>query len=135
MIAAGGVAGPAAVAALLAAGAGAVAVGTLLLRTDESGASRTHQDALADPAFTDTVLTRAFTGPSRPRPAQPVHRYLRRRSPRPATPRSTTSRAGCAGRQPPPAMPTALHLWAGTGYRNARTGPARAVIDWLASDL
>ena len=51
LVATGGVDGPAAVAALLDAGAGAVAVGTLLLRTDESGASKTYQDALADPGF------------------------------------------------------------------------------------
>jgi nitronate monooxygenase len=62
VIAVGGVDGPRAVAELLAAGASAVGVGTLLLRTDESGASPTHKDALADPQFTDTVITRAFTG-------------------------------------------------------------------------
>ncbi len=47
---------------MLTAGVSAVAVGTLLLRSDESGATRIHKDALADPAFTDTVITRAFTG-------------------------------------------------------------------------
>ena len=44
------------------AGAAAVMVGTVLLRTDESAATQTHKDALADPAFTRTVLTHAFTG-------------------------------------------------------------------------
>jgi hypothetical protein len=28
-----------------------------------------------------------------------------------------------------------VHLWAGTGYRNATTEPARAVIDRLAELL
>ena len=37
-------------------------MGTVLLRTAESGASATHQAALADPARTETVLTHAFTG-------------------------------------------------------------------------
>jgi NAD(P)H-dependent flavin oxidoreductase YrpB (nitropropane dioxygenase family) len=134
VVAAGGVDGPQAVTALLHAGAGAVAVGTLLLRTDESGASQTYRDALADPAFTDTVITRAFTG----RPARalrnrfvddhdataptgyPAIHYLTRRL------RQAAAAAGDAQR---------LHLWAGTGYRNASTGPVRAVIEQLAGDL
>ncbi|WP_258934453.1 nitronate monooxygenase [Nesterenkonia pannonica] len=51
---------------ILDAGAEAVVVGTLLLRTDEAGTSPTHRAALSDPQFEETVLTRAFTG----RPAQ-----------------------------------------------------------------
>jgi NAD(P)H-dependent flavin oxidoreductase YrpB (nitropropane dioxygenase family) len=134
VIAAGGVGGPRAVADLLAAGAGAVAVGTLLLRTHESGASGIHKDALADPQFTDTVITRAFTG----RPA----RALRNRF---------TDRYGATGPAGYPAIhhltrtmrqaaaaagdPHGVHLWAGTGYRNATTEPARVVIDRLAELL
>jgi nitronate monooxygenase len=134
VVAAGGVDGPQAVAALLDAGAGAVAIGTLLLRTDESGASRTHKDALADPEFTDTVITRAFTG----RPA----RALRNRF---ADRYDATGPAGYpaihhltrAVRQAAAAAgdPHGVHLWAGTGYRHAPTGPARAVIDRLAELL
>jgi NAD(P)H-dependent flavin oxidoreductase YrpB (nitropropane dioxygenase family) len=134
VIAAGGVDGPRAVAELLAAGASAVGVGTLLLRTDESGASRTHKDALADPRFTDTVITRAFTG----RPA----RSLRNRF---ADRYDATGPAGYpaihhltrAMRQAAAAAgdPHGLHLWAGTGFRSATTGPARAVIDRLAELL
>jgi nitronate monooxygenase len=134
VVAAGGVDGPRAVAELLAAGASAVAVGTLLLRTDESGASRTHKDALADPQFPDTVITRAFTG----RPA----RSLRNRF---ADRHSATGPAGYPAvhhltrglRQAAAAAgdPHGLHLWAGTGFRSATTGPARAVIDRLAELL
>ncbi|HEX8093411.1 nitronate monooxygenase [Jatrophihabitans sp.] len=134
VVAAGGVDGPETVAALLDAGAGAVAVGTLLLRTDESGASRTYQDALADPAFTETVLTRAFTGryaralrnrfvdehdAAAPTGYPAVH-YLTR---------GLRRAAAAAG------DPHRVHLWAGTGYRNAATGPARAVVDRLAGGL
>ena len=134
VIAAGGVDDPQDVADLLVAGASAVAVGTLLLRTDESGASRTHKDALADPRFTDTVLTRAFTG----RPA----RALRNRF---TEQHDTTAPAGYPAlhhltrglRQAAAAAgdPHGLHLWAGTGFRSATTGPARAVIDRLAGRL
>jgi nitronate monooxygenase len=134
VVAAGGVDGPQSVTALLDAGAGAVAVGTLLLRTDESGASRTHQDALADPAFPETVITRAFTG-----------RYARGLRNRFIDEHETTSPAGYPAihhltrdlRRAAAAAGDAhrLHLWAGTGYRNARSGPVRSVVDWLASAL
>ena len=134
LIATGGVDGPQAVAALLDAGAGAVAVGTLLLRTDESGASQTYRDALADPAFAGTVLTRAFTG-----------RYARGLRNRFIDDHEAAAPAGYPAihhltrglRRAAAATgdPHRLHLWAGTGYRNARTGPARAVFERLAGDL
>nr|WP_172835086.1 nitronate monooxygenase [Mycobacterium gordonae] len=62
VIAGGGLATPQAVAEVIHAGAAAAVVGTVLLRATESGASPTHQAALVDPARTETVLTRAFTG-------------------------------------------------------------------------
>lgn len=134
VVAAGGVDGPQAVADLLAAGASAVAVGTLLLRTDESGASQTHKDALADHRFTETVLTRAFSG----RPARALRNRFTDRyeaiapSGYPAISHLTRAlrRAAAAAGDP-----DALHLWAGTGYRNATTGSARAVIDALTRCL
>jgi NAD(P)H-dependent flavin oxidoreductase YrpB (nitropropane dioxygenase family) len=131
IIAAGGVDGPAAVTQLLGAGAGAVAVGTLLLRTDEAGTSPTHRAALADARFDTTVITRAFTG----RPARgllngfverhdasapvgyPAIHHLTRAL------RQKAAQAGDAQR---------LHLWAGTGYRNATEGPASDVVARLA---
>lgn len=132
VVAAGGVDGPDAVRALLAAGAETVAVGTLLLRTDEAGTSPTHRAALRDPRFTETTITRAFTG----RPARalrngfidrheaaapvayPAVHHLTREL------RQAAGRAGDADR---------LHLWAGTGYRSAPDGPAAEVLRWLAA--
>ena len=131
VIAAGGVDGPDAVSRLLEAGAESVSVGTMLLRTDEAGTSAPHRAALADPAFTETAITRVFTG----RPARalrnefidrhqhaqvtayPAVHYLTRPL------RQAAAAAGDLG---------ALHLWAGTGWRAARTGPAADVIRWLA---
>ncbi len=131
VIATGGVDGPASVHALLCAGADAVAVGTLLLRTDEAGTSSTHRAALADDTFPETVLTHAFTG----RPARalrngfidrhhatapvgyPAVHHLTRAL------RQAAARAGDTDR---------LHLWAGTGYRSTPTGPASDVVRWLA---
>jgi NAD(P)H-dependent flavin oxidoreductase YrpB (nitropropane dioxygenase family) len=134
VVAAGGVDGPQAVAGLLDAGAAAVAVGTLLVRTDESGASQTYKDALGDPAFTSTVVTRAFTG----RPARALRNgFLDRHDATAPTGypavhhltrglRQAAAKAGDTQR---------LHLWAGAGYRNATTGPASTVIERLAEPL
>jgi len=134
VVAAGGVDGASAVGRLLRAGAQAVAVGTLLLRTDEAGTSRTHRDALADPRYTTTAVTRAFTG----RPARAlVNGFLTRHDAHApvAYPqvhhltRELRRRAAAAGDA------ERLHLWAGTGHRSAATGPAADVVGALVVDL
>jgi nitronate monooxygenase len=60
VVAAGGVADAAAVAAVLAAGASAVQVGTAFMLAPEAGTHPAHRDAIASDRPTD--LTRAFTG-------------------------------------------------------------------------
>jgi nitronate monooxygenase len=62
LIAAGGIDGPHSAAALIAAGAEAVAVGTLFLRAEEAGTVQTHRDALTARGGAGTVMTCAFTG-------------------------------------------------------------------------
>lgn len=133
VIAAGGVDGPQAVRRLLDAGAQAVVVGTMLLRTDEAGTSPTYLQALADPAFTETVLTRAFTG----RPARSLRNGFTDRHPdaitaNPAVHHLTRELRQAAGKN---GDADRLHLWAGTGWRNAPTGPAADVIRLLAEDI
>ncbi|OBG79481.1 nitronate monooxygenase family protein [Mycobacterium sp. E3305] len=134
IMAAGGLASPAAVAEVIRAGAAAAAVGTVLLRADESGASATHQAALTDPAYAETVLTRAFTG----RPARGLRNAFidahEAQAPLgyPAIHYLTSplrKAAAAAGK------PGYLHLWAGTGYRNATTEPTAEILRRLASDL
>jgi NAD(P)H-dependent flavin oxidoreductase YrpB (nitropropane dioxygenase family) len=131
IVAAGGVDGPDAVRRLRAAGAEAVAVGTLLLRTDEAGTNPVHRAALADPAFTETVLTRAFTG----RPARSLrNRFTDAYSALapvayPAVHRLTRELRQAAVRAGDPDL---VHLWAGTGFRAAPEGPAGDVIRRLA---
>lgn len=134
LIATGGLAGSADVAGTLRAGAAAAMVGTILLRTTESGASATHRAALADPARTQTVLTRAFTG----RPARGLrNRFIDRYDAIAPTGypalhhltsplRKAAAQAGDA---------EVLHLWAGTGYREAREEPAALTFERLASSL
>ncbi|MEE3752902.1 NAD(P)H-dependent flavin oxidoreductase [Mycobacterium intracellulare] len=134
VLATGGLATPAAVAEVIRAGAAAAAVGTALLRATESGASATHQAALADPAYTETVLTRAFTG----RPARGLRNAFIDAHEAEAPPgypaiHHLTSplrkAAAAAGR------PEYVHLWAGTGFRHATAEPATDILRRLASDL
>ena len=122
VMAAGGLATPGAVADVIRAGAAAAVVGTVLLRAEESGASATHQAALTDPACTETVLTHAFTG----RPARGLRNAFidahEAQAPLgyPAIHYLTSplrKAAAAAGK------PDYVHLWAGTGYRNATAEP------------
>jgi nitronate monooxygenase len=134
LIAAGGLATAGDVARVMAAGAQAAMVGTVLLRTDESGASPVHQAALADPQGRGTVLTRAFTG----RPARALRNRFTDlfddRAPYgyPALHHLTSplrKAAAAAG------DPGAVHLWAGTGHREARREPAEQTLTRLAAQL
>ncbi|MFC7860173.1 NAD(P)H-dependent flavin oxidoreductase [Arthrobacter koreensis] len=130
IIAAGGVDGPQAVQALLAAGADTVAVGTLLLLADEAGTSPTHRSALTGSEFSETVLTRAFTG----RPARALRNGFAERhggsapTAYPAVHHLTRELRQAAGKA---GDADTLHLWAGTGWRNAPQLPAGQVIAWL----
>jgi nitronate monooxygenase len=132
VIAAGGIGGPSDVADALDAGATAVAVGTLLLRSAESDASSVHRAALADPRFTGTAVTRAYTG----RPARGLRtRFMDEHADAPlgypalhhlTSPlRKAAAAAGDAER---------LHLWAGTGFRAAREAPATEILRGLATE-
>lgn len=127
LLAAGGIADAAGVRRALGAGAVAAQVGTVLLRTPESGASGAHQQALADPRFSGTRVTRAFSGR---RARGLVNRFLAEHDG--AAPaaypqvhyltgplRAAAARAGDTG---------ALHLWAGTGYRSAAPRPAAQIV-------
>ncbi len=134
VLATGGLATPDAVAAVIRAGAAAAVVGTVLLRAAESGASATHQAALTDPARTETVLTRAFTG----RPARGLRNAFidahEAQAPLgyPAIHHLTSplrKAAAAAG------QPDYVHLWAGTGYRHATAESAVDILRGLASDL
>ncbi|MDH6130890.1 nitronate monooxygenase [Kitasatospora sp. MAA4] len=130
LIAAGGLGTGAAVAAALRAGAVAAQLGTAYLRSDEAGTSATHRAALADPRFTETVVTRAFTG----RPARGLRNaFIDRHGPHaphayPEVHHLTQPlRAAAAHR----ADPQALHLWAGTAHPTTRPGPAADITAQL----
>jgi nitronate monooxygenase len=122
-LAAGGIMGP------LAAGAAAVQCGTAFLRCPESGAHPLYKDALADPRYTITTVTRAFSG----RWARGlVNGFIAGHGDAPAAYpeinnatrplRAAAARAGDTER---------MSLWAGQGYRAARDRPASEIIEFL----
>ena len=134
LIAAGGVAGADDARALLHAGADAVQVGTLLLRTPEAGTSPTHRAALTDPRFTETILTRAFTG----RWARSLRNDFAERfdalapAGYPEVHRLTQPLRAAAARR---GDAEALHLWAGTGFRSSTTASAADVLRALTAQM
>lgn len=126
VVAAGGLSDAAAVRRAFDAGADAVAVGTALLLADEAGTRPTHRSALADPGATSTTM-RAFTG----RVARGLRtafsdRYESAAPPAyPAVHHLTSPLRRWAARNDDREY---LHLWAGTGFREARPAPAREVL-------
>jgi nitronate monooxygenase len=123
LIAAGGLADGAGIAAALGAGAAAVQLGTAYVPADESGAPPAHRAALTDPRFAGTVVTRAFTG----RPARGLRNAFIDRhgagapAAYPEVHHLTRPLRAAAARR---GDLDAMHLWAGTGHRLARPGPA-----------
>lgn len=126
LIGAGGIGSASDVVATIAAGAGAVSVGTALLLADESDTTPVHRSALTD-ADRISVRTRAFSG----RPARglanaftdaysdvaplgyPALHHLT----------SPIRRASAAA-----GNPESVNLWAGTGWRQARSAPAGEIV-------
>lgn len=131
VIAAGGLGDAAAVRGVLAGGAAAAQIGTALLLCDEAGTTPVHRAALRDARFTDTVVTRAFSG-----------RFAR------SLVNAFTTAYGDAAPAGYPQVnqitgpiraaslaagdPDATNLWAGTAWRGIAAGPAADVIALLA---
>ena len=131
LIAAGGIMHSGQVRAVLAAGAAAAQCGTAFLRCPQSGAHPLHKAALADPRYTATTLTRAFSG----RPARGlVNQFIIEHPGAPAAyPEINNAtrplRAAAAARGDTERM----SLWAGQGYRSAADLPAGEIVAMLAS--
>ena len=131
LIAAGGIMTAGQVQAAVAAGAIAAQCGTAFLRCPESGAHPRHKAALADPRYTTTTLTRAFSG----RPARGlVNQFIFDHPGAPAAyPEINNAtrplRAAAAARGDSERM----SLWAGQGFRSATDLPAAEVVSLLTA--
>lgn len=130
VIAAGGLVTADDVHRLLRAGAVAAQLGTAFLLADEAGSSPVHRAALRDPQFTETVVTRSFSGryarglrnrfideheAEAPFGYPEVH-YLT--SPL----RAASVRAG---------DPHGVNVWAGAGFRKVKAAPVAEIISSL----
>ena len=131
LVAAGGLMSADDVNRVIAAGAVAAQLGTAFLLASEAGSSPVHRAALQDPQFTETVVTRAFSGryarglrnrfvdeheTQAPFGYPEIH-YLT--SPL----RAASVRAG---------DPHATNVWAGTGFRQAKAASVAEIMGELA---
>jgi nitronate monooxygenase len=130
-IAAGGIMGPRQVRAVLAAGAVAAQCGTAFLRSPESGAHPLHKAALADPRYTATTLTRAFSG----RPARGlVNKFVLDHRDAPAAyPEINNATRPLRAAAAVSGDTERMSLWAGQGYRAAAELPATEIIERLSA--
>ena len=132
LVATGGIATGAAVAAVLAAGAAAAQIGTALMLAPEAATSPAHRDAIAA-GDTPTALTRAFTGRTArgivndfmraheadaPSAYPDVHHLTQPM-------RAAARKRGDAGN---------FHLWAGQAYALASAEPAGDFVRRLAAE-
>jgi len=126
VVAAGGIADAAGVAAAMALGADAVQVGTAYLLCDEATTSALHRAALQSEAAQHTALTNLFTG----RPARGiVNRVMReqgplRAPPHPAFPRATAALAPLRAAAEARGSGDFSPLWSGQNPRGCRPVPA-----------
>ncbi|MCF1596310.1 nitronate monooxygenase [Streptomyces muensis] len=134
IVAAGGIMRGSQIAAALAAGASAAQLGTAFLATQESGANAVHKQALTNPLFVRTELTRAFSG----RPARGlVNRFMREHGPyAPAAyPEIHHLTSPLRKKAAASGDPQGMALWAGQGHRMARELPAGQLVEVLAAEL
>ncbi|MGC9542768.1 nitronate monooxygenase [Streptomyces sp. UG1] len=134
LVAAGGIMRGSQIAAALAAGASAAQLGTAFLATQESGANALHKQALTNPLFVRTELTRAFSG----RPARGlVNRFMREHGPyAPAAyPEIHHLTSPLRKKAAASGDPQGMALWAGQGHRMARELPAGQLVEVLAAEL
>jgi nitronate monooxygenase len=130
-IAAGGIMGARQARAVITAGAVAAQCGTAFLRCPESGAHPRYKAALADPRYTATVLTRAFSG----RPARGlVNGFIRDHRDAPAAyPENNNSTRPLRAAAAAEGDTERMSLWAGQGYRSATEYPAAEIIERLST--
>ncbi|WP_432191002.1 nitronate monooxygenase [Streptomyces sp. bgisy027] len=134
LVAAGGIMRGSQIAAVLAAGAGAAQLGTAFLITPESGANALHKQALTNPLFVRTELTRAFSG----RPARGlVNRFMREHGPYAPAAYPEVHHLTSPLRKKAAASgdPQGMALWAGQGHRMARELAAGRLVEVLVAEL
>jgi nitronate monooxygenase len=136
VIAAGGIADAAGVAAAMRLGAVAAQVGTAYLLCPESTTSAVHRAALASPAASHTALTTLFTG----RPARGiVNRIMRELGPMsgqaPAFPLATSGIAPLRAKAEAAGSGDFSPLWSGQNPSGCKAVPAGELTRMLAAEV
>jgi nitronate monooxygenase len=136
VIAAGGIADAAGVAAAMRLGAVAAQVGTAYLLCPESTTSAVHRAALASPAASHTALTTLFTG----RPARGiVNRIMRELGPMsgqaPAFPLATSAIAPLRAKAEAAGSGDFSPLWSGQNPSGCKQVPAGELTRMLAAEV
>ena len=133
IIAAGGIMTGEDIQPALRAGADAVQLGTAFLCTEESGANAVYKEALRSNQFTETALTRAFTGRlARGLKNDFMHNY---KELAPAIyPAVHTLTQPIRAKALKDYNPQAMSLWANTRFQEIRSGSADEVFDQLLSE-
>jgi nitronate monooxygenase len=131
VVAAGGLGDAAAVRRARAAGAAAAQVGTALLLCDEAGTSEVYRRALRDDTFTDTVVTRAFSGRYARGLVNAFTEHYSALAP-PGYPQVNQMTGPIRSAAAAAGDPQAVALWAGTAWRGIGSGPAADVVAALA---
>lgn len=130
VVAAGGIARREDLEAVLGTRAFAVQIGTHFLKASEAGTRPTQREAMGDPRFAETVVSRAFTG----RPARALrNRFTDTFSDSaplgyPAIHHLTAPIRAAAGAQ---GDPHGINLWAGAGFGYARDGTTAEILESL----
>ncbi|WP_123028850.1 nitronate monooxygenase [Mycolicibacterium stellerae] len=131
VVAAGGLVTADDVERVIEAGAVAAQLGTAFLLADEAGSSPVHRAALQDPKFTETVVTKSFSG----RYARGLHnRFIDEHEAQApfgypevhyltGPLRAGAVRAG---------DPHGTNVWAGTGFKSIRSGSVAEIMATLA---
>jgi nitronate monooxygenase len=131
LVAAGGLATGAAIAAVLVAGAAAAQLGTAYLCCPEAGTAEVHRRATVAP--TRTVLTRAFSGRTARGIENRFHRDHAATAPR-AYPEVHHLTAPLRAHGRATGDPDVVNLWAGQAHELARAVPAADLTRTLADD-
>ena len=134
VVVAGGVMASGDVAEALALGAVAVQCGSAFLLTDECGMTDAYRAGFTAPELTEQVVTRAYSG----RPARAIRNEFVARFDPMAVPvypivNQLTKPLRAAGAAT--GNRELVSLWAGTGWRQARPGPAADVVAALTAEL
>ncbi|OBG33407.1 nitronate monooxygenase [Mycobacterium sp. E3198] len=131
IIAAGGLGSAEDVAGVLRRGAVAAQVGTALLLSNEAGTSQAHRTAMKNQLFAKTIVTRAFSGRYGRGLENEFIRLLDNVAPLgyPEVNQMTLPiREAATEREDPDGMA----LWAGTSFRQARTGSVADIVAGLS---